>query len=246
MRLSLTSLIFSLLIIISSICTSPVIESKEFTINDIVSLTKRQLNYPVTPSDTLVRNIMDAFKDQLNENCLAEISSNYTKTVNGSLNVSIDVGLSLLGGLIRLGEFQVKAIRERAIKRMKERMDTEIQSNMKAAVYSPIEQDLRSMLGSNPLYKHQLLAILVSFEEDAKELVNEALSKLDADLELRLYKELGLGVTGTQITIPNIANITISADLDKSGTLESSIQAAAEDCLAVDAKAEAQSILDVL
>ncbi|CAO3698160.1 unnamed protein product [Rhizopus stolonifer] len=246
MRLSLTSLLFSVLIVISSISTSSVIVSKEFTVNDIVSLVKRRLYYPVMPSNTLVASIMDAFKDQLNENCLAEISSNYTKTVNGSLNVSIDVGLTLLGGLIRLGEFQVKAIREKVIKRMKERMDTEIQSNMKVAVYSPIEQDLRDMLGSNPLYRHQLLDILVSFEDNAKELVNDALSKLDADLELRLYKELGLGITGTQITIPNIANITISADLDKSGTLESSIQAAAENCLAVDTTAEAQSILDGL
>ncbi|KAG1582338.1 hypothetical protein G6F48_009225 [Rhizopus delemar] len=242
MRFQLASLLVFFLALVFSASASPIAERDVKPSSHLVDLAERSISYPVKPDDTLVVDIMAAVKAKLNVDIFAQISATFCE----KLQASLDVKAKILGGIISIGDLQIKAIQSAVVKNLKVRLDADIKAEVDANVYVPLEADLRKLLGSTPLTKDQLLKVLVDLEVEAKALVQVELPKLEVKLKAKIEEELSLAIKDAEVNIPLIADVKITANIDESAVLDACIDVAVKACVAIDVDAEASVILNGL
>ncbi|KAI9279563.1 hypothetical protein BY458DRAFT_502186 [Sporodiniella umbellata] len=241
MKFHLASIFFFFMAMVISNSASPIAE-RDLAAPSLVHLAERHVTYPCKPDDTLVVDILAAIKAHLKVKVFAQITANFCE----KLQANLEVKAKILGGIISIGELQIKAIQSAVIKNLKVRLDADLEADVDAKVYVPIKADIKALLGSTPLTKEELLKILVDIELKVQALVKVELPKIGVDLKAKVKEEIDISIKKAEVNIPLIAKVDINAKIDEAATLDACVKVAIEACVALDAKAEALLILQGL
>ncbi|KAG2204073.1 hypothetical protein INT47_007067 [Mucor saturninus] len=206
------------------------------------SLTERDVKYPVQPDAALVAKIMVTLKAELYVKVFASITASFCEKVSASISAKA----SLLGGLISVGDVQLKLIQSAVIKKLQASFDAELKSKIQVAIYAELEILLEQLLGSSPLDEIKFLEKLTEFEIKARALVIAQLPKISAALAVEAKAQLEAAIKDVEVNLPLLAKATISAGINVEAALKVIIAVALEIAAKLDVKVIVDAILKSL
>lgn len=264
MKFSITSLLVLVFTLFSFISASPVLNSKviEGTFINPQALVERNLKFPVKANDGLVAQIMTSVKADLNAKVFATVTATvnlyqlqlkqYSTLTNTSFQfceqaaASLKIHASILGGLVKVGEVHLKAIESAAAKNVKVGFEANLQTEVEAKIYAPLEVSLRKSCGSQLLDQVKLLSILTELEAQAQALIKVQLPKIGVSLRAKAKEQIEVAAKGIEVNIPLILQISVDATVNEKATLDASIAAGLQVCAKLVAKDAAKVILAAL